>query len=93
MKRIFISHPYADDPIENMKSVDAICKSLENVLPISPLHLFSYMEDDSHRREILEVCYRMIDMCDEVWIYGNSDGCFSEYKYAIQRNKKVRMMY
>jgi hypothetical protein len=92
MKRVFISHPYKDDPERNKKRVDNICRELAekgDILPISPLHLFSFMEDDDSREEILQVCFRLIDICDEVWVYGDSDGCRKERAYALSQGKRV----
>jgi hypothetical protein len=92
MKRVFISHPYKDDPKGNKKRVDTICRELaerDDILPISPLHLFSFMENDEKREEILQVCFRLIDICDEVWIYGNSEGCRKEKMHALLKGKKV----
>ena len=92
MKRVFISHPYKDDPKGNKKRVDTICRELaekDDILPISPLHLFSFMENDDNREEILQVCFRLIDICDEVWVYGNSEGCNKERYYALSRRKRV----
>lgn len=92
MKRVFISHPYKDNPQENKKHVDSICRELaqnKNILPISPLHLFSFIEDDCQREEILKVCLRLIDICDEVWIYGDSEGCRKERAYARSQGKRV----
>jgi hypothetical protein len=45
MRRVFISHPYKDDPKGNKKLADTICRELEergDILPISPLHLIFY---------------------------------------------------
>jgi hypothetical protein len=95
MRWVFISHPYKDDPKGNKKRVDTICRGLaekDDILPISPLHLFSFMKDDSNREEILQVCFRLIDICDEVWIYGDSEGCRREAKYAKSVGKPVRMV-
>jgi len=92
MKWVFVSHPYKDDPKGNKKLVDTICRELakkDDILPISPLHLFSFVKDDSNREEILQVCFRLIDICDEVWIYGDSEGCEKEKDYALSRGKKV----
>ena len=91
MKRVFISHPFSSDPEGNRVRVDIICHDLakQGILPISPLHLFSFMENDDNREEILQVCFRLIDICDEVWIYGDSEGCEKEREYAISRGKKV----
>jgi hypothetical protein len=92
MRLVFISHPYKDDPKGNKKRVDTICRELArkgDILPISPLHLFSFMEDDLQRESILQVCFRLIDICDEVWIYGDSDGCRKESDYALSQGKRV----
>ena len=91
MKRVFISHPFSSDPEGNRVRVDIICHDLvkQGILPISPLHLFSFMEEDLKREEILQVCFRLIDICDEVWIYGDSEGCEKERDYALSRGKKV----
>ncbi len=91
MKRVFISHPFSSDPEGNRVRVDIICHDLvkQGILPISPLHLFSFMENDDNREEILQVCFRLIDICDEVWIYGDSEGCEKEREYALSRGKKV----
>jgi len=94
VKRVFISHPFSSDPEGNRVRVDIICHDLvkQGILPISPLHLFSFMEDDLQREEILQTCFRLIDICDEVWIYGDSEGCKREAEYA-QCAGKVVMMY
>ena len=95
MRRVFISHPYKDDPKGDKKRADAICRELaerDDILPISPLHLFSFMENDEKREEILQVCFRLIDICDEVWIYGDSEGCRREAKYAKNVGKPVKMV-
>ena len=93
MKRVFISHPFTSDPEGNRVRVDIICRDLvkQGILPISPLHLFSFMENDDNREEILQVCFRLIDICDEVWIYGDSEGCKREAEYAQRAGKVVRM--
>ncbi len=92
MLKVFISHPYSDNPEENKKKAEQICKLLikEGMLPISPLHLFSFSENDDARSEIMEVCYKLIDISDEVWIYGFSEGCKLEKEYAIKNNKTIK---
>ena len=94
MKWVFVSHPYKDDPKGNKKRVDTICRELaekDDILPISPLHLFSFMENDDNREEILQVCFRLIDICDEVWIYEDSEGCRMELEHARSIGKVVRV--
>lgn len=93
MKKVFISHPLAGDMEGNREKADRICRYIvgQGLLPISPLHLFSYIdeEDERLRREIMEVCYRLIDLSDEVWVYGNSEGCKMEKEYAELKGKVV----
>ncbi len=94
-KYAFISHPYANDPIENKIKVDKICKywSKKGVIPISPLHLFSFYEDDSNREEIMNICYKLIDIVDVVFIYGDSEGCKLERVYAEKQDKPVYVFF
>ena len=96
MKKVFISHPYASDPIGNREKVDKICRDLlkNNIcIPVSPLHMFGYMDNDDHRKEVLEVCFRVISVCDEVWVYGCSSGCNQEIRIAEQLGKPVKELY
>ena len=88
--RVFISHPYSDNPELRLKQNDYICRNLpDNILPISPLHLFSFEEDDSRREEILQVCFDLIDMCDyaNFYMYGDlSEGQIKELNYCNLTN-------
>lgn len=95
MKRVFVSHPFASDPKRNREKADIICRDLvrQGVLPISPLHLFSFMDDDGEREKILQVCFKLIDICDEVWVYGDSEGCRKEREYALSIGKSVVIKY
>jgi len=36
------------------------------------------------------VCFRLIDLCDEVWVYGDSEGCKGEAEYAQRAGKVVK---
>lgn len=96
MRRVFISHPFALDPDGNRRSADKICRDIisknNDILPISPLHLFSYLDDEKGKREsIVQVCYRLIDICDEVWVYGESEGCRLETSYAKSKGKTIKL--
>jgi len=77
--KVFISHPFTDNPNKNREKVDLICKNLskitevmnEKILFISPLHLWYFMESDMGlRKDILEYCLHLIDGCDEVWFFS-----------------------
>ena len=95
MKRIFVSHPFKDNPEINRKIVDSICKELvkDGYLPISPIHMFGFMENDDHRKEIMSVCAELIEMSDEVWVYGWSEGCNFEAGTAEKIGKPVKRFY
>jgi hypothetical protein len=51
------------------------------------------MENDDKREEILQVCFKIIDICDEVWVYGDSEGCRKEREYALSIGKSVVIKY
>lgn len=97
MKKVFISHPYSGNEEENFKRVDSICKSIErdydDVLPISPLHLWSFMsEDGKYRNDILTFCFRIIDNCDKVLFYKYdkfSEGQQAELRYSREIGKPI----
>lgn len=93
MKRIFVSHPFKDNPKANRESADKICKELvkQGYLPISPLHLFSFLENDDLRNHIMRVCFELIQVCDEVWVFGDSEGCMAEKRYAEFIGKPVKV--
>jgi len=91
-RRIFISHPYADNPEKNMKQVDKICKAIinrEEGIPISPLHLFSCMKNDEYRQQVMLMCFDLIKKCDVLYSFGDSKGCETEKYYALDRNIEV----
>ena len=51
------------------------------------------MDNDLQREEIMRVCFRLIDICDEVWVYGDSEGCRKEREYALSIGKSVVIKY
>jgi hypothetical protein len=86
VKRIYVSHPYAGDPAGNKAKVERICKDIlasGEGLPISPIHLFAFT-DDTHRDEILNACLRLLEIVDEVWVYGTSPGIELERAHAVE---------
>ena len=96
MERVFISHPYSDKPRLRLKQVESICRSLENdILPISPLHLFSFEDNDKRRKEILQVCYKLIKISDKINIYKYemlSAGQRKEKRFAKKIGKKFEII-
>jgi len=100
MKRVFISHKFADDPEVNKQKADSICKKIiesrDDVLPISPLHLFSYFDEEAHyRKAIMKTCLDMILFCDQVWIYIDekiSEGQQEELDFALDLGIEVKFI-
>ena len=93
MEKIFISHPFADNPKENKEQIDKICKALleKDIVAISPLHLFSYMEDDNNRQEIMETCYNLIEIYPLMRTKA-SKGCDEELKYAKEIGQDIHYL-
>lgn len=92
---IFISHKYKDNPEQNRKDVDKICKYWyrKGYIPISPLHLFSYIDDDSNRETIKIISKILILLCPNFAVYHQSEECQEEEKFAIKHNKNIYRMY
>ena len=86
-KKVFISHPYSDNEAINLEKATLICQKIieseADILPVSPLHHFSFMDgDEGYREDIMGVCLHNIKYCDELWVFGDSKGCRREAKYA-----------
>jgi len=87
MKRVFISHPCSDNPPvrrgQNRELIERLQRDNPDVLFISPLLMFDYLDDEDARDDILATCCDIIEfICDEVWIFGDSEGCQVERKFA-----------
>lgn len=95
MRKVFISHPYISNPELNRKRAEVICKYAirHGYLPLSPLHMFSFIPDDTGRVDIMHICFKLIDIADEVWVFGDSKGCRQERAYAERIKKPVRLFY
>mgnify|MGYP001422081633 CR=1 FL=1 len=85
-KYMYIAHPYRGNPEKNLQEVTAICRELyannPNVIPISPIHLFSWMDP---KEGDMEIFYDVIDFCDHNIVFCGdwlgSEGCRMEAEY------------
>lgn len=94
MQRIYVCHPYADDPIANTERVRAICRALvgEGHLPIAPhLYLPGFLDETSEREVALRLCVELVASCDALWFYGTriTPGMEREIAAAHERGLPV----
>jgi len=84
-----------------MKRVDIICKNIIDnngrILPISPLHMFNYFDNDKpdFRPSIMKMCFKMIDHCEEILVYKYGElapGQIDEINYAKENNKNIKII-
>ena len=88
-KIIYVSHPFCGNE-KNIELIESKVKKLRETYPnylfISPVHTFGYLYDKTTYEEGIDMCLRLLEKCDEVWIvskyYENSKGCLIERSYA-----------
>lgn len=95
MKKVYIAHPLRGENREkNVAEVTKICKKITelfpDVLPVSPIHAFSFLDNcgEEGEKKALELCIEMLKNCDEAWFFGdwqNSVGCQAEFDAAHVR--------
>jgi hypothetical protein len=94
-RRIYVCHPYANDPPRNVERVRGICRQLvaEGYLPIAPhLYLPAFIDEATERELALSLCLELVDLCDEVRVFGTNltIGMGREIQYAKQRGIPVQ---
>lgn len=94
MKRVYICHPYSDDPAGNAEKVRVICRSLaeRGFNPIAPqLYLNQLVLEDTQRELAMKICLDLVKMCDEVWVYGEPPaGMRQELELCSRMSKPVK---
>ncbi len=73
-RRVYVCHPYADDPRGNTEVVRRISRRLiaEGVVPLAPhLYLPQLLNETTDRELALALCLELLATCDEVRVYGN----------------------
>lgn len=85
---IYISHPYSGLE-ENKQKIEEIIKELVREHPehtyLSPIHTFGFMYYDFSYEQGLEMCLKLLDKCDMMYVYGDwkrSRGCNAEVLYC-----------
>jgi hypothetical protein len=62
--------------------------------PFHPFQAFEYERFEGGpigREKTIEFCCRAIDICDEFWLFGVSEGTLAELCHAIKRKKPIRL--
>lgn len=84
-KIIYVAAPYGGDE-NNKKKIEHTIRALVGVYPqycfISPIHAFGFLYNDVDYNEGMQYCLTLLDMCDEIWIFGDSKGTRIEREYA-----------
>ena len=94
MRKVYIAHPLRGENREkNVQEVTKICKKVvelfPDVIPISPIHMFSYLENES---KVLRFCLETVKECEALWLFGDwekSAGCNYENNVAKSKNLVV----
>jgi len=74
---------------------DAVCEFVfqRGAVPLNPFRAFDYFLGDRVNRDaVRDGNRRLLEACDEVWIFGNmlSDGVLIEIAQAKKNNKPIR---
>ena len=62
--------------------------------PFHPFQAFEYERFEGGpigREKTMEFRCRAIDICDEFWLFGISEGTLTELRHAIERKKPTRL--
>ena len=94
-RRVYVCHPFADDPEGNARGVLEICRALTDsgFLPVAPqVYLPQFLDEANERDRALSLCLELVGACDEVRVYGGriTSGMRREIEYAEARGIPVR---
>ncbi len=98
MKIVFICSPFQGKP-ENIEKAKQYCRfALEHgCIPLAPHIYFSQFMDDNNseeRRKALEMNKKLLEFCDELWIFGEeiTEGMREEIEHfkKIKGDVKIR---
>jgi len=93
---IYVASAYAGDIKGNVEKAKQYCIHVinEGGVPIAPHLLFTQFLDDNvpHERKLgLDLGLKLLEHCDEVWVFGNiSGGMKREIEKAKELNKPIR---
>jgi len=100
MKVVYICSPFKGRK-ENMANAIRYCRKVVDMghIPIAPHVYFPQFMDDNNpldRRKALEMNKRLMEFCDELWVFGDdiTEGMEKEIEYfkKIKGNNKVKQV-
>jgi len=62
--------------------------------PFHPFQAFEYERFEGGpigRKKTMKFCCRAIDICDEFWMFGISEGTLTELHHALKKHKPIRL--
>lgn len=86
-QRIYVCHPFRDDPKNNAHKVSAICRAIveEGHLPIAPhIYLPAFVDEETERDLAMALCLELVSLCDKLRVYGGviTEGMWDEIDHA-----------
>lgn len=92
MKRIYVCHPFGDDPEVNAAKVRAICRAIvdEGHLPVAPqLYLPAFIDEKTERELALRLCVELIAFCEVLWFYGTRISAGMEQEISAAHHRGI----
>lgn len=99
-KFVYICSPCRGDYEQNIAKARYYCRTImthyPDVIPLAPHIYFTQFLDDTVQNERslgMEAGLELLDMCDEIWVYGidnPSEGMQAEIDYAMKNGITVR---
>ncbi len=87
MKIVFVCSPFQGRE-ENIEKAKRYCRKIVDMghIPVAPHVYFSQFMDDSNpqdRRKALEMNKKLLEFCDELWVFGSeiTEGMREEIEY------------
>lgn len=106
MKKVYICHPFSEDPVFNKQRTEEICKDIirneEGVLPISPIHKFNFVEEETPeiREAIMKDCLGEIrKLADEggneirVYLYDSKMSTGQGREHVVALEEPIDVIY
>jgi len=95
MKLVYVCSPYGG-LMDNIKKAWKYCRYVveKGHVPIAPQVIFPFfMSEENERELIMKMNKKILEVCDELWIFGNkiTEGMYEEIKYftSIKGDKGV----